>query len=326
MNVIVANRYESMLKTLNVDTIKTIAGVFEANQIASMFKNFFFQRMILDITAINNYKDIKNIQTLSISLDMDKVILLLDDSIEVTSPIYLSELISIGIYNFAKNLEEVQYLLEHPNTYRDVAHLHQLDRPVYNQVNVPSVPAPKVETKTVQKSTNVAQKSTKVIGVKNITKQTGATTLIYMLKKQLQKKYSVLSVEINKRDFMYFKEKNMISINEGELKEILIQNSNKDVILLDVNESKEAISLCSDVIYLIEPSIVKLHKMMFVSPNILESLRNKKIVLNQSLLDTRDVKAFENEANLKIFFNVPPLDERKNDFPVLEQLLSKLGL
>ena len=36
--------------------------------------------MILDITAIKDYKNIANIQKLSVSLDMDKVILLLDES------------------------------------------------------------------------------------------------------------------------------------------------------------------------------------------------------------------------------------------------------
>ena len=47
--------------------------------------------MILDITAIKNYKDIKNLQKLSISLDMDKVILVLDDSPNSLSPDYLSK-------------------------------------------------------------------------------------------------------------------------------------------------------------------------------------------------------------------------------------------
>ena len=318
MNVIVSNRYEASLKTLNIDVIKTVAGEFEARQLVSMFQNFFFQRMILDITAIVNYKDIQNIQTLSISLDMDKVILLLDDSIEVNSPTYISQLISIGIYNFAKNLEEVQYLLEHPNTYRDVAHLHHL-----NENNLQINQGTTLESK---KENNLQINSPKIIGIKSITKQAGATTLIYMLVKQLQKKHSVLALEINKRDFMYFNEKSMVSISDSDLKNVLNQNISKDFILLDLNESNQAISLCNDVIYLIEPSIIKLHKMMFINPNILKKLENKKIVLNQSLLTEKDVKDFESESNLNVFFNLPPIDERKNDFPILEQLIFKLGL
>ena len=36
--------------------------------------------MIIDITAIKNYQDIKTMQNLSVNFDMSKVILLLDDS------------------------------------------------------------------------------------------------------------------------------------------------------------------------------------------------------------------------------------------------------
>ena len=33
----------------------------------------------------------------------------------------------MGIYNFTRNKDGINYLLQHPNTYRDVAHIHQLD-------------------------------------------------------------------------------------------------------------------------------------------------------------------------------------------------------
>lgn len=82
MNVIIANKYNAMLQNLDIDIIKSLNGEFDAEEIISTFQNFYFQRMILDITAIKNYKDIKNLQKLSIALDMEKVILLLDDSIE----------------------------------------------------------------------------------------------------------------------------------------------------------------------------------------------------------------------------------------------------
>ena len=61
--------------------------------------------MILDVTALKNYRDIKTLQKLSISLDMDKVILLLDDSVDEGNGDFLSKLISMGIYNFTKNQE-----------------------------------------------------------------------------------------------------------------------------------------------------------------------------------------------------------------------------
>ena len=63
--------------------------------------------MILDITALKNYKDIKTLQKLSISLDMDKIIILLDDTVEGSSDEFLSKLISMGIYNFTKNIDGI---------------------------------------------------------------------------------------------------------------------------------------------------------------------------------------------------------------------------
>ena len=58
---------------------------------------------------------------------MDRVILLLDGSPETSAPEYLSDLISMRIYNFTMNVEGVKYLYSHPNSYRDVAQYHQLD-------------------------------------------------------------------------------------------------------------------------------------------------------------------------------------------------------
>ena len=90
MNVIVSNKYQAMLENLGIDVIKNMNGEFDVDEIISTFQTFFYQRMILDITAIKDYKDIRNLQKLSISLDMDKVILLLDDSSESSTPAYLS--------------------------------------------------------------------------------------------------------------------------------------------------------------------------------------------------------------------------------------------
>ena len=102
MNVIISNRYSEMLSNLNIDVIKNVRGEYDAEVIVSNFQNFFFNKMILDITAVKDYRNIANIQKLSFGLDMSKVILLLDDSKEVNSPMYLSSLVSMGIYNFTK--------------------------------------------------------------------------------------------------------------------------------------------------------------------------------------------------------------------------------
>ena len=310
MNVIISNVNQRMLDELNIDVIKRMNGEYDVDDIISQFQHYFFQRMILDITALKNYKDITTLQKLSIALNMDKIILLLDDSEESTSPGYLSKLISIGIYNFTKNLEGIMYLYNNPNTYRDVAQYHQLD-PVVNNI-----------VKTVE----IRQKGTIVIGIKNVTKQAGATSLIYMLKKQLEKNYSILAYEIDRKDFAFFKDKNMISIQSGQLASEIIKNNKIDIILVDINNSMEAEYLVHETIYLIEPSIIKLNRLMAIDPRCFAKYKDKKVVLNKSLLTSKDVSDFEYESRLKVFFNMPPLNDRSKENPSLSDFIRKLGL
>ena len=64
MNVIVSNKYTEVLKTLDIEIIKSLEGEHGIDEIISIFDNFFFSRMILDITSIKNYKDISNLSYL----------------------------------------------------------------------------------------------------------------------------------------------------------------------------------------------------------------------------------------------------------------------
>lgn len=326
MNVIVSNQKQQLLQNLNVEIIKELNGEFDVDTLVENFKNFFFQRMILDITALKDYKDIRTVQKLSLSLDMNKVILVLDENSNTTSPEFMSKLISIGIYNFTTNLEGIMYLYNSPNTYRDVAHLHIIDIPV-----APTpVGSTDVQTNTVyvDRYVEVAAptKTNRVIGIKNVTKQTGATTLIYMMKKMLQKAYSVVAVEVEKSDFRFFNDRELISATNSNIGNVVSKNKEKDIILIDVNNSENAIGLCDEVIYLIEPSMVKLNRLMIVNPQILNNIKDKKVILNQSLLQSKDVTEFEYESGLKIFYNMPPLDERSNNSNELAEFLNKLGL
>ncbi len=318
MNVIVANKYQSMLSTLDIEIIKSLYGEYEVDEIIKTFSNFFFQRMILDITAIKNYKDITNLQKLSMSLDMDKVILVLDDSAESTAPNYLSELISMGIYNFTKNKEGIMYLYNHPNEYRDVAHLHQLGASVVN-----------TQVPIVNQSVNFSQgnqtiiTNKKVIGLKDITEHAGATTLTYMLKKELDANYNTVAIQLG-TDFMYFNDKTLISTTPENLGSELLRHNNVDVILVDLGTGGDE-NTCQEVLYLIEPSMIKLNKLLKSGRGVIDRLKNKKVILNKSALDSKDIMDFEYEARMKVFHNIPCLDDRKDNHEELNSLLSKLG-
>ena len=65
MNVIVSNKCQTLLANLNIDVIKNINGVFSTEDLVGQFKNFFYNKMILDITALEDYENINTIQKLS---------------------------------------------------------------------------------------------------------------------------------------------------------------------------------------------------------------------------------------------------------------------
>lgn len=308
MNVIVANKYQTMLANLDIDIIKTMYGEFTVDELIETFSNFFFNRMILDITAIKNYKDINNLQRLSAGLDMSKIILVLDESEESNSANYLSKLISMGIYNFSRNIDTIKYLVQNPNSYKDVAQIHQL-----NDL-----------TTTIVEKVEGGGGDNKIIGVANITDHAGATTLIYMLKKQLQSNYKVLGIEIDRRDFSLFNDPNLISTTSQDFAKEILKARDFDIVFVDLNGTDNE-DACGDILYLIEPSTIKLNKMIRRNRSIFEKLKGKKIVLNKSLLDSKDVLDFEYEAKTQVYYNIPPLDDKKDRHSILDIFLTKLG-
>ena len=325
MNVIVSNKNQLLLENLGIDIIKEMNGEFEVDDIIATFQNFFYQRMILDITAIKNYTDIVNLQKMSISLPMDKIILLLDGTDATSNPSFLSGLVSMGIYNFTKNIEGIQYLYNTPNSYRDVAQFHRLDA-TFGNANMQQNVQPQVVTETiVVEAPQPEFYGTRIIGVKNITKQSGASSLVYMMKKELSKNYSVVAIEVDKTDFTYFKDKDMVSTITNEVGMVVNKHKDKNVILIDINNSIVAEGFCQDVLYLIEPSIIKLEKLMVLNAAALQGLKDKKIVLTQSLLSSGDVANLEYEAKVKVFYNLAPLNERDKKLSELNKMLVKLG-
>ena len=304
MNVIISNQSDELLSSLNIDVIKKVKGEFQAEEIVSMFENFFYERIIVDVTAIKDYEDLKNIQTLSMNLNSNKMILLLDGSSKTSDSEYISGLISMGIYNFTQNKDGILYLISHPNSYKDVASLQNIDdKPTTARVDSNGV---------------------KVLGIKNLTEHAGATSFIYMLKRQLSKNYRVVAIEIDKKDFMFYNDKDMVSCTSEEFgNELLKHSTQADIILVDLNNSTQS-SACNELVYLLEPSTIKVNKLVAKNREILKSLEGKKIVLNKSLLSPRDIQEFEMEAAIKTFYAIPPLNDRMPSV-ALDNFLVRLG-
>ena len=312
MNVIVSNKYQAMLSTLDIDVIKSINGEFTPGELASQFNNFFYNKMILDITAIKDYKQIAVIQELSVSFDMNKVIILLDDSEEANSPMYLSQLVSMGIYNFTRNLDAVKFLIDNPNTYKDVASYHNMEgvaSPTPDMNGIGGVFGPM---------------KTRVIGFKNVTSHAGSTTLVYMLKKHLEQAYKVVAVELDRNDFAFFSDESLKSISTLEFAAFVAMHQDLEAILVDLGDDGSE-NGCTDVVYLIEPGIIKLNKLIREDPKVFDKLKDKKIVLNRSILSGKDVSDFEYESNSKVFFNIPYIDDKKDHHKVMDEFGIALG-
>ena len=310
MNVIISNLNRDVFSELDVDVLKVVNGEFSADEIVQSFSNFFFNRMFLDITAIQDYTDIENVRKISMGLDVSKIILLLNDNEIVNSGMYISRLINMGIYNFARNIDEVKYLYDHPNQYKDVAHLQQIDE------------------KLLQVQESMINNDVRVIGFKNFTSHAGASSLIYMLKKQLSNDYYVICLEVNKKDFIFFRDKDMYSISENELLKSLQEFREANVILIDLNDVDDvtASSVCSDVIYLVEPSVLGINKVFMLNQDAFDKLKDFKVVLNDCLLNERDVSRFAREAEIKVFYTLPPMNDRVDNSKILLPFLEKLEL
>ena len=329
MNVIISNKYKQQLNTLEIDVSKKLEGEFDIDEIISQFQNYFYNKMIIDITSIKDYENINNLKKIPMRLNVEKIIFLLDS--ENVNKNFLSQLVNIGIYNFTTTIEGVMYLYNNPNSYRDVAK--------YQDPNIETVEEPKVEEKK-EEEVRIATPTFDnrrfdvreptynrryILGIKNITSGAGATTLTYMLKNLISNYKDVVAIEINKKDFIFLRDPDLVSVDGVELNGTLNRLNNKDIVILDLNGYGNT-TICDDIIYLIEPTTIKLNKMVMLDRKVFDKYISKKIVLNKSLLEKKDISSFELESGSSIFYNIPPLDEKKDNSEYLMPLLEKLNI
>lgn len=312
MDTVIGNKYSSVFSNLEIEVSKKLEGEYDVEEIISTFDNFFFNKMFLDITSIKDYKDLTNLQKLSMSINMDKVIVLLDKDDNISdSKDFLSKLVSMGIYNFTKDSNALMYLYNNPNSYRDVAYYQEINNNISSNVSMNDIS----QELPVRK---------KILGIKNVTDSAGCTTLVYLLKKVLSDYYSTMALEINKSELVYFKDKDTLTIKEDELDSTINKYSSVDVFIVDLDKSNKDYA-CTDVLYLIEPSTIKLNKLMLINPNIFRELSGKRIVLNKCLLNKNDISSFEVETGLNVFYTIEPLNDKEDCSNILLPLLEKLG-
>ena len=330
MNVIVANEKSNELASLNVDIIKSVSGVFDALEIVEMFRSFFYNKLILDVTALKGQQDIRSYEVIAQGLDVDKVIFLMPEGSKLCTASFLSRLINLGIYNFTSNINGVNYLIKKTNTLKDVEHIVSavnIQRSSEAGAAVTTIGSAPTNTSSPPVAAPVLRDGCTIIGFRNVTLSAGASTLIFMLKKELALTYgqdNIGALEVNKNDFILFNEKNMHSCRNEDLASTIERLSSLSILLVDLNDCVDD-TFCKDIVYLVEPSTFKLNRLLRRNSTVFTKLTDKKVVLNQSMLLNNDVFDFEREAGIRVFYNIPPLDERKRN-GVISDFLEKLGL
>ena len=328
MNVMVYNKFKDLLKGLNIEVMKSLEGVYNVDEIIDTFTNFYYDKMILDITAIREYQNTDNLQKLAMNISMDKVILLLDDTPETNDEKFITKLVSLGIFNFTKNVNGISYLMVHPHTYKDVANVHNINdisMPGVTAVGVTPIDAPAIEEEPKKEEVAVNNGRMKIIGFKDVTNHAGATSLIYMLKKHLQETRRVAAIEVNRVDFLYYNDKDMISSTTRDLSKDIMNRNDYDTILVDLNDYED-LSVCSEVFYLLEPSTLMVNKLLKKNKSILDTLKGTKIILNKCCLDEKDVSEFEFETKLSIIHTIPPVNDRLENIDEIRKFIQKVKM
>ena len=349
MNVIVSNKQKNVLDNANIDAIKDLNGLFNVDELINNFKGYFFSKMIIDATAIVDFAKESVLRKLVSSIGADKIILLLPPKPEPPAK-FKQLLISLGVYNFTTNIDDVLRFLKTPNTLENVDN----GNPLFNNdnnyesnnnddmsnnfsANTSNMMDNNMSSNNTFINNNINNLASNmtvvdknndrklVIGFKNVTEHAGSTTLIYMIKTQLEKDFKInaLAIEVGKNDFTYFNNRNMISVSNTEL-ENAIRASQDNIVLVDLNDTVLT-NCCDEIIYLIEPSIIKINKLFAHDYNALVGIHDKKVVLNKSMLTSDDVTTFGKEAGLNISFNMPFVNDRE-DSKVVNDLINALGL
>lgn len=325
MNVIIANEQQAQVANLDIDVIKSITGTYAANEIVEMFRTFFYSKMVIDVTALKNYNNIHTFRTISEGLDPDKIVFFIPEGSSLCTTKFLSKLVTLGIYNFTTNLDGVKYLLKKSNTYNDVAHIQKAGGGVIDDPLPTSDDSPLGGIKYSAGQGLMAR--TIKLGVRNLTEHSGATTLIYMFKKELTAIFGeskVIAIEVNKNDFEFYSDASMVSATSENIRSMVDRYSGASVILIDLNDHADN-TICDEVIYLLEPSVLKLNKLTKKTKDVFGKIRDKKIILNQNILSNSDIAELEYEAGIKFFYHLPPLNDRKKN-EVVASLLEKIGL
>ena len=114
MNVIVSNKQKQIIDNANIDAIKDLNGLFNVDDLISKFKNYFFNKMILDATSIVNFTSDVTLEKLAHEIGSERLYILLPENPEPPKS-FTDKLIELRIYNLSRFLNYYSYCCSYYN-------------------------------------------------------------------------------------------------------------------------------------------------------------------------------------------------------------------
>ncbi len=128
MIVVIANKLKSLIDASGVSTLEhqTAVGTFYSKDCIRRLSTMEFDSLILDITALKDAYEIETWNSFRELFPPEKTVLVFDQAKSYSGASFLSSLVTLGYYNFAREKEEIVRLLKNPNTYENVAKYQQM--------------------------------------------------------------------------------------------------------------------------------------------------------------------------------------------------------
>lgn len=314
MYIIIKNENSKIINNLTVNVSKTLVGDFTREDLNRELSFINYDKAIVDITSIRNYYDDNYLYSfLQFFRSPGDVILLLNDGFVANSKHFLSKLIEKGYYNFATTDNAVNRLLEKNNSIEDVRNYME----GYDFLKTDSI------VSGIEKSDKF-ETDKLIIGIENGLPHAGATTLMYMLVKEISKLKNVKGVEMLKNDSTFFNDDRIISCESKiQFENIVKTLKDIDVYVVDLNGT-DVKEICNKVIYLIEPGTTKINKVVKGNRENYEKLKTVDIVLNRSNIKDEELSSLQYETKFKIVGNIPNLNERLDSNESLGKLVNYL--
>ena len=95
MNIVIENLNSSIIDSISIATVKRLNGTYDVGTLFNEISSLSYEKVIMDITSLNNYNDINVLKSLISFIKPDKLILVLNK--ENISIEYLNSIIEIGI-------------------------------------------------------------------------------------------------------------------------------------------------------------------------------------------------------------------------------------